>query len=193
LQRIADEGPALADAPRLVAQRKQLQDAFGPAIQRAVEEEAPVQGRFLPVQRQGVEVEPMQGRFAAVQRAADGSSDAAAANRTGIPGHLKAGVESLSGMSLDHVKVHYNSDRPAQLNALAYAQGADIHLAAGQEQHLPHEAWHVVQQAQGRVQPTMQLNEGVPVNDDAGLEKEADVMGARAADADPFDASQRSR
>jgi hypothetical protein len=83
-------------------------------------------------------------------------------------------------MSMDSVKVHYNSEKPAQLNALAYAQGTDIHVAPGQEQHLPHEAWHVVQQAQGRVQPTMQMKEGVPVNDDLGLEHEADVMGARA-------------
>ncbi|MES2938336.1 MAG: DUF4157 domain-containing protein [Pseudomonadota bacterium] len=101
-------------------------------------------------------------------------------NRTGLPDTLKSGVESLSGMSLDHVKVHYNSSQPAQLNALAYAQGSDIHLGPGQEQHLPHEAWHVVQQAQGRVAPTTQMKSGVPVNDDAGLEREADVMGSRA-------------
>jgi hypothetical protein len=81
---------------------------------------------------------------------------------------------------MDHVRVHYNSAQPAQLNALAYAQGSDIHLAPGQERHLPHEAWHVVQQAQGRVLPTLQLNDGVQVNDDAGLEREADVMGTKA-------------
>src|SRR5690606_29213903 len=40
--------------------------------------------------------------------------------------------------------------------------------------------WHVVQQKQGRVRATRQLQAGVPVNDDAGLEREADVMGARA-------------
>jgi len=101
-------------------------------------------------------------------------------NNTGLPNQLKAGIESLSGMSMDHVKVHYNSDKPAQLNAHAYAQGSDIHVAPGQEQHLPHEAWHVVQQAQGRVKPTMQMKAGVPVNDDVGLEHEADVMGAKA-------------
>jgi GGDEF domain-containing protein len=38
----------------------------------------------------------------------------------------------------------------------------------------------VVQQAQGRVKPTMQWAGGVAVNDNRGLEKEADVMGARA-------------
>jgi hypothetical protein len=102
-------------------------------------------------------------------------------NHTGLPDHLKAGIENLSGFSLDNVKVHYHSDKPAQLNALAYTQGTDIHVAPGQERHLPHEAWHVVQQAQGRVQPTMQLKDGVPVNDDTGLEYEADVMGAKAA------------
>ncbi|HXU93948.1 MAG TPA: DUF4157 domain-containing protein [Gallionella sp.] len=101
-------------------------------------------------------------------------------NHTGLPDNLKSGIENLSGMSMDHVKVHYNSSQPAQLNALAYAQGSDIHVAPGQEQHLPHEAWHVVQQAQGRVKPTAQMKGGVPVNDDSGLEQEADAMGAKA-------------
>jgi hypothetical protein len=105
---------------------------------------------------------------------------AAAPNRTGLPDGLKTGIESLSGMSMDHVRVHYNSDKPAQLQAHAYAQGDRIHLAPGQERHLPHEAWHVVQQAQGRVRPTLQMHGGVPLNDDAGLEAEADMMGARA-------------
>jgi hypothetical protein len=100
-------------------------------------------------------------------------------NNTGLPDQLKSGVESLSGMSMDHVKVHYNSAKPAQLNALAYAQGSDIHIGSGQEQHLPHEAWHVVQQAQGRVKPTMQMK-GAAINDDEALEHEADVMGANA-------------
>lgn len=102
-------------------------------------------------------------------------------NDTGLPNQLKAGIESLSGMSMDHVRVHRNSDQPAQMNAHAYAQGSDIHLGAGQEQHLPHEAWHVVQQAQGRVNPTQDIG-GVAVNDDAGLESEADRMGAKALD-----------
>ncbi|MBY0572348.1 MAG: hypothetical protein K2P84_01600, partial [Undibacterium sp.] len=34
--------------------------------------------------------------------------------------------------------------------------------------------------AQGRVKPTMQMKSGITVNDDAGLEQEADVMGAKA-------------
>ena len=81
---------------------------------------------------------------------------------------------------MNDVKVHYNSDKPAQLQAHAYAQGTDIHVASGQEKHLPHEAWHVVQQKQGRVKPTIQMKNKVNVNDDAALEKEADVMGAKS-------------
>ena len=101
-------------------------------------------------------------------------------NNTGLPDNLKTGMENLSGMSLDDVKVHRNSDKPAQLQAHAYAKGTDIHLGPGQEKHLPHEAWHVVQQKQGRVKPTVQLKGKVYINDDPGLEKEADVMGNKA-------------
>ncbi len=106
--------------------------------------------------------------------------ETAESNNTGLPDNLKAGVENLSGYSMDQVKVHYNSDKPAQVQAHAYAQGTDIYLASGQEKHLPHEAWHVVQQQQGRVKPTVQLKGGVKINDESGLEKEADVMGAKA-------------
>ena len=101
-------------------------------------------------------------------------------NNTGLPDNLKNGIENLSGYGMNDVKVHYNSSQPETLQAHAYAQGTDIHIAPGQEKHLPHEAWHVVQQKQGRVKPTKQLKGTVPVNDDAGLEKEADVMGAKA-------------
>ncbi|CAM4046260.1 DUF4157 domain-containing protein [Pseudoalteromonas byunsanensis] len=100
-------------------------------------------------------------------------------HNTGLPHQLKSGIEQLSGYAMDDVKVHFNSPKPAQLNAHAYAQGSDIHVASGQERHLPHEAWHVVQQKQGRVSATIQAK--VNINDDIGLEREADVMGAKAA------------
>lgn len=100
--------------------------------------------------------------------------------KPGLPDGLKAGVESLSGMAMDDVKVHYNSTKPARLQALAYTQGRDIHVGPSQERHLPHEAWHVVQQSQGRVAPSIQM-EGVGVNIDPGLEHEADIMGERAS------------
>ncbi|MHB8208157.1 eCIS core domain-containing protein [Mucilaginibacter sp.] len=136
-------------------QKKPFQLKKG-TVQKAAtpEEELPVQGKFQPIQKKE--------------------------NKTGLPDNLKSGVENLSGFSMDDVKVHYNSSQPAQLNALAYAQGTDIHVAPGQEEYLPHEAWHVAQQKQGRVQPTMQMKAGVAINDDPGLENEADVMGAKA-------------
>lgn len=98
----------------------------------------------------------------------------------GLPENLQKGVEHLSGQSMQDVNVHYNSDQPEKLGAHAYAQGTDIHIAKGQEKHLAHEAWHVVQQKEGRVKPTVQKKDKIPINDDAALEKEADIMGAKA-------------
>ena len=120
-----------------------------------------------------------------LQRKADMANNAAQReeaprpNNTGMPDNLKSGIESLSGFSMDDVRVHYNSSKPATVQALAYTQGTDIHVAPGQEKHLPHEAWHVAQQMAGRVSPTTNIN-GMPVNDNAGLEHEADVMGDMA-------------
>lgn len=131
------------------------------------DEDELLQGKFSgnPIQQASIEDdEPLQPK---------------SENKTGLPDDLKAGIENMSRYSMDDIKVHYNSDKPAQLNALAYAQGTDIHVGPGQEKHLPHEAWHVVQQKQGRVQPTVQL-QGVDVNDNEELEREADVMGNNA-------------
>ena len=137
------------------------------------DEEDTLQGKFdIPVQRaeeDGDEISQLKAD-AGIQRKP---------NNTGLPDNLKTGVEELSGFSMDDVKVHYNSSQPATVQALAYTQGTDIHVAPGQEQHLPHEAWHVVQQMAGRVEPTTEVG-GLPVNDNVALEHEADVMGARA-------------
>jgi len=121
----------------------------------------------------------------ALQRKADMANNAVQReeaprpNNTGMPDNLKSGIESLSGFSMDDVRVHYNSSKPATVQALAYTQGTDIHVAPGQEKHLPHEAWHVAQQMAGRVSPTTNVN-GMPANDNATLEHEADVMGEKA-------------
>jgi hypothetical protein len=100
---------------------------------------------------------------------------------TGLPNALRSRLERLSGVDLSDINVHRNSDKPQQVGALAYTQGKDIHIASGQERHLPHEGWHAVQQKQERVEPTLQMKTGTFVNDNAGLEKEADIMGSRAA------------
>ena len=109
----------------------------------------------------------------------------------GLPARLRAGVESLSGIAMDDVRVHRNSSEPAKLGALAFTRGTEIHLGPGQEEHLPHEAWHVVQQKQGRVQATTQMK-GAATNDDAALEREADRMGDRAATTQTVEIRQMS-
>lgn len=186
---------AVDSSPAMTAQRRALDSAFGPIVQRQGDEELQMKTAPGTAQLQGDEelqmkvapgVAQLQGDEELQMKTAGPTAQREAApsapDNSGMPGGLRSSIEALSGVSMEGVKVHYNSSQPAQLNALAYAQGSDIHLAPGQEQHLPHEAWHVVQQAQGRVQPTMQMQEGVPVNDDAGLEREADVMGAKAAE-----------
>jgi hypothetical protein len=97
-----------------------------------------------------------------------------------MPLPLRDGLEQLSGLDLSSVRVHRNSSEPGRLNALAYTHGRDIHLAPGQEQQLPHEGWHVVQQMKGRVPPARQAKGVPPIHDEPGLEREADVMGRKA-------------
>jgi hypothetical protein len=100
-------------------------------------------------------------------------------NKTGMPTGLKDRMENLSGMDLSDVRVHRNSSKPDRMNALAYTEGRDIHLAPGQDQHLAHEAWHAVQQKEGRVAPSIQTKTRA-LNHDNGLESEADRMGDKA-------------
>ncbi len=61
-----------------------------------------------------------------------GVSEVQPENKAGLPDNLKAGIENLSGMAMDDVRVHYNSSKPAEVQALAYTQGIDIHVAPGQ-------------------------------------------------------------
>jgi hypothetical protein len=161
--------------PEVVAQRK-LQEMANNSQQVSQLKVFQDIANNSPQTKQVAQLQPMATESASEQQQPTQKEE----NNTGLPDNLKTGMENLSGMSLGDVKVHRNSDKPAQLKAHAYAQGTDIHLGPGQEKHLPHEAWHVVQQKQGRVKPTTQLKGKVNVNDDAGLEKEADVMGAKA-------------
>jgi hypothetical protein len=175
--------------------QKQAMDEEKPPVQKmAKEEEKPVQKQAMdeekpPVQKMAKEEEkPVQKQAAPTEEKPKRSRvtthpsnhEEAQEQTTGLPDRLKMGIEALSGISMADVKVHYNSLKPRQIGALAYTQGTDIYLAPGQEQHLSHEAWHVVQQKQGRVAPTMQAK-GIGVNDDRGLEQEATAMGQKAA------------
>jgi hypothetical protein len=138
----------------------------------------------VPAHTAGINQEAVADPRASLQRKRNegaGGETFGVEERGGLPALLKAGVERLSGLSMDDVKVHRHSAEPARLRAHAFTHGTDIHIAPGQERHLPHEAWHVVQQKQGRVAPTHVLAHGAPLNDDAALEDEADRMGALAS------------
>ncbi|MCL2292108.1 MAG: DUF4157 domain-containing protein, partial [Candidatus Bathyarchaeota archaeon] len=91
-----------------------------------------------------------------------------------LPFDMREKYESRAGFSLADVRVYYNSDEPAKLGALAYARGNVVHIGPGQEKHLPHEIGHVVQQKAGLVRPTLQI-QGINVNDNVKLEKDADI------------------
>lgn len=99
-------------------------------------------------------------------------------NRTGIPLQLKERMEQNTGVSFDDVRVHYNSDLPAKLDALAYTKGNQVEIGPGQERHLPHELGHVVQQKLGLVRANARHASGEALNTDSGLERQADEIGA---------------
>ena len=162
-----------------------MQGKFNVAPVQKMDEEELMQGKFSvpPVQKMDEEEELMQGKFnvAPVQRQE---------NNTGMPDGVKSKMESGLGSDFSDVKIHANSSKAPDIGALAYTQGSDIHFAPGQfkpdtsggQQLLGHELTHVVQQRDGRVKPTTEVN-GMPVNDNPGLENEADVMGAKLAQA----------
>lgn len=141
-----------------------MQSNLTDAIQRAEEDEE----------------ELLQGKFETTQLAEE-------SNQTGIPSEVKGKMEESFGTDFSGVRVHPESSKAPEVGALAYTQGTDIHFAPGQfkpdtasgQQLLGHELAHVIQQAEGRVQPTTEVN-GMPVNDSDNLESEADALGQKA-------------
>lgn len=89
-----------------------------------------------------------------------------------LPGALRMRYERRAGLTLDDVRLYRNSAHPAAIGARAFAAGDAIHLAPGEDRHLAHEAWHVVQQRQGRVAATGCAG-GLALNDSDALEREA--------------------
>lgn len=174
--RQADGSIQLADNRELSA----AQAKMAGIVQRADDEDDLLQGKFV-AQRDEEEDDLLQGKFEQpLQRKVE--------NKTGIPDDVKQRMEDSFGTDFSSVRVHPDSAQAPEVGALAYTQGTDIHFAPGQfkpdtsagQQLLGHELTHVVQQAEGRVQPTTEIG-GMPVNDNEGLEHEADVLGAKAA------------
>jgi len=98
-------------------------------------------------------------------------------------------MEASFGADFSPVRVHEGAE-VKQVGALAYTRGANIHFQSGRydpdtqsgQALLGHELTHVVQQRAGRVEAPQQDGDGTaPINADAGLEAEADRMGAWAA------------
>lgn len=140
-----------ADCPRQLKQQRRIDQLTAPVQRVAINDDGALERE---ADKMGAQAMRQPGGNVAAQ--AD-ESRRGPSGSPGLPHQLRRGMESLSGMDLSQVQVHRNSDQPAQLNALAYAQGNHIHLAPGQDKQLPHEAWHVVQQKQGRVRPTLQM------------------------------------
>jgi hypothetical protein len=173
MQELADNSPRvsqlrslqeLANNSRQAKQATQFQALADPRAPLPIQHKI-ANGIAQRAQEATEDDELIQAKTQTAQRQPNEPGSEPRPNNTGLPDNLKAGIEALSDLSLDNAKVHYNSTQSAQLNALAYAQGSDIHLAPGQDRHLPREALHADQQKQGRVRSTLQLK-GIEVSYD---------------------------
>lgn len=107
-----------------------------------------------------------------------------------LPNKVRGKMESSFGQDFSGVRVHQGPEA-SSIGAVAYTRGSDIHFAPGAynpsssscQQLLGHELTHVVQQRAGRVRAPAGAR--IPINADRGLEREADVHGAKAARGEP--------
>ncbi|HSI77828.1 MAG TPA: DUF4157 domain-containing protein [Lunatimonas sp.] len=105
-----------------------------------------------------------------------------------LPGELQANLETSFRQDFSDVNIHTSSQAAQHLNALAYTQGEGIHFAPGEfnphsesgRNLIGHEFTHIVQQRSGVVQPNAVLGKGLPLNDNQGLENEANSLGRKA-------------
>lgn len=162
------------EAVQRVEEEEPLPGTFDTA--QRIEEEEPLQRKFDPLQRVE-EDQPVKGKFETTQLA---EAPMEKHNNTGLPDNLKSGIESLSGLSMDSVRVHYNSSQPTQLNALAYVQGNDIHVAPGQAIHMPHEAMPEHTPDMVRDHPPAQKKAKHDDPTEPATEQVEEVMGGRA-------------
>jgi hypothetical protein len=159
--------------------------------QKKEEEEKPAQMKSAeeeqPAQKKEEEEKPAQMKSHA---AAQSHSPASKGRRTHMPAHVQRKMENNLGADFSNTRIHADSDNASRMKALAYTQGEDVYFARGQydpeskkgQELLGHELHHVVQQREGRVQPNSK-QQGVGVNNDHALEREADQKGKAAAEA----------
>jgi hypothetical protein len=140
----------------------------------------------------------LTGMLGPVQRKAGAPTAEAAGALNATPGAgarmepgLQHDMERSFGADFSSVRIHEGGAAGA-LGARAFTRGESIHVAPGElnpsspdsRSLIGHELAHVVQQRAGRV-ATPQGFGGLGINDDAGLEAEADRAGDRAARGEP--------
>ena len=165
-------------------EEEELMMKRAPVQRMDMEEEEELMMKRAPVQRMDMEEEEeLMMKRAPVQRKSRSTP-----YQLKLDHDTQAHMEGTLGADFSDVRIHAESDHATEVGALAYTQGSDIHFAPGQYQPdtasgrelIGHELTHVVQQREGRVQPTGTVA-GQPLNDSASLEREADEMGAKAA------------
>ena len=189
-------GPSLAPGKRTLTSRlppgpagaqPPVQQKPDPAAAAARSERAELTARWIDTAiRPDLYPPPVQRKRAGTESDTTTSSQVGGSGQA-MPENVQAKMEHAFGSDFSGVRIHEGPQATA-MGALAYTQGTDIHFAPGQyapgsqrgQELLGHELTHVVQQSQGRVQATTQAK-GVGINDDPGLEQEADEMGARTA------------
>lgn len=172
------------EAASLAPERMTAKEAAGLALQRRA---------ASPPSRAGVGHE----RGEPGRRAATGVPGSTAGRA--MPEAVQRRMEGAFGADFSDVRVHPGSARAVALGAVAYTQGSNIHMAPGHwapetgrgQELLGHELAHVVQQREGRVRATAQM-EGVALNDEPALEREADVLARRAVDVSTEPAQRRT-
>ena len=168
---------------QLQEEEEEMQAKMNPT--QLQEEEEEMQAKMNPTQLQEEE-EEMQAKMD--QSAQVAQSGPETHSSTKMPENVQAKMESSLGADFSNVNIHKDSSKASDVGALAYAQGSDVHFAPGQfkpESHagqelLGHELTHIVQQREGRVSTNIQ-KKGMNINNDPGLENEADQLGKKAA------------
>lgn len=110
-----------------------------------------------------------------------------------LPEDLQTNMEHSLGHDFSNVNIQKDSQEAADMHARAFTKGDSVHFARGEfDPHseqgknlIGHEFTHVAQQRSGAVQPTRIMGKGLQLNDNQGLEHEADHFGRKAAKGDP--------
>jgi hypothetical protein len=90
------------------------------------------------------------------RKASPEASEPAAPQHTATPTAIPG--LAVPPQAADQVRVH-ESPAADRVRAMAYATGRDIHVGGRSGPAVPHEAWHVVQQREGRVRSALVQDE----------------------------------